>query len=256
MLLTFAPLLGDVVTIRKPLARYRAHDASQSGMSSVNAVPKLRRRLHQDVEKACLFASVARRLDLSVPRDPLNYSLHHLQYRFASYMVEPCAHPFPEDTKSRLVYRLVSLATSSCADAAARQSDIARLDNRMCCERARRYRRHLILWRFSVTSRPAVVRTLLGRLSSKSLGAPFRPSLKMCNQTTVGISMGFLGRLDRERSCSSFSNASRPPVSDRCAVRSDRSLAVRPISNDAYRRSPTMPFSINSGSRSDYSRAA
>ncbi len=165
ILLTIAPILGDVLTIRKPLARYRIHDASQGTVNSVNAAPKLRRRLHQDIEKARLFASVARRLDLSVPRDPLNYNLHHLQYRFASYMVEPSAHPFPEDTKSSLFCRLVSSAAKS-SQMPLRDRAILLAWTIVCAVAPRRYRRRLILWRFSVTSRPAVVRTLLGQLSS------------------------------------------------------------------------------------------
>ena len=69
--------------------------------------------------------------DLPVPRDPLRHSFHHLQYRLASYLIEPSAHPFPEDTKSSLVCRLMSSADQVLADAAARQSDIARLGHRL-----------------------------------------------------------------------------------------------------------------------------
>ena len=61
--LTLAPILGDVLTIRKPLARYRLHDASYSAMRSLDA-SKLRERLLQDVEKARFFASVSRQLRL------------------------------------------------------------------------------------------------------------------------------------------------------------------------------------------------
>jgi glycosyltransferase involved in cell wall biosynthesis len=110
--LTLAPILGDVVTIRKPLARYRLHDTSYSAMPSLDA-SKLRERLHQDIEKARLFTTVCRQLRLAAPLDPLRYSLNHLQYRLASYLVDPSAHPFPEDTMSGLVYRLVSSASTS-----------------------------------------------------------------------------------------------------------------------------------------------
>src|SRR6516165_1667307 len=95
VLLTIAPILGDVLTIRKPLARYRIHDASYGAMRRLNEASKLRQCLHQDVEKAHLFATVIRRLDSPVPRDPLDNRLDHLQYRLASYLVEPSAHPFP-----------------------------------------------------------------------------------------------------------------------------------------------------------------
>src|SRR5215472_7509311 len=111
-LLTLAPILGDVLTIRKPLGRYRLHDASYGGMRSLDA-SKLRKQLYQDVEKVRLFAKVCDQLAVPVRNNPLRYNLNHLQYRIASYLVEPSAHPFPEDTKSGLVYRLVLSATLS-----------------------------------------------------------------------------------------------------------------------------------------------
>src|SRR3984893_9336604 len=81
--LTIAPILGDVLTIRKPLARYRIHDASWgSMMGSLNAF-KLRQLLHQDVERAQLFSRVSRHLRLPASRNPLRRSFHHLQYRLA-----------------------------------------------------------------------------------------------------------------------------------------------------------------------------
>src|SRR6266478_435194 len=49
-LLTLAPILGDVLAIRKSLARYRSHGASYGGMQSLDAL-KLRKQLDQDVEK-------------------------------------------------------------------------------------------------------------------------------------------------------------------------------------------------------------
>src|SRR6516225_5442943 len=80
VLLTIAPILGDVLTIRKPLARYRIHDASWSAMPSLDA-SKFRAFLHQDTKKAHLFATVSRQLQLPVSPDPLRHSLNHLQYR-------------------------------------------------------------------------------------------------------------------------------------------------------------------------------
>ena len=165
VLATVAPILGDVLTIRKPLARYRIHGASYAAMGSLNAAFKLRQCLRQDVDKARLFATVTRRLDLAVPRNPLNNSLSHLQYRLASYLVEPSAHPFPEDTKSSLVFLLMSsVATSS--QMRLRDKGILLAWTIACVLAPRYYRRNLILWRFSATSRPAVIRTLLGVLSS------------------------------------------------------------------------------------------
>jgi hypothetical protein len=152
------------LTVPKPLARYRVHGGGYGGMTSVSA-SKLRAFLHQDAEKAHFFAAVSRQLDLPVPRDPLKANLNHLQYRLASYLLEPSAHPFPKDTKSSLVYRLMSSAAKS-SQMPLRDRGILLTWASVCALAPRQFRRHLILWRFSATSRPALVRTLLDTLSS------------------------------------------------------------------------------------------
>jgi hypothetical protein len=164
VLLTLAPILGDVLTIRKPLARYRIHPASYGGMQSLDAV-KFRTRLEQDVERACLLATVAKRLGLPVPRNHLPRSLNHLQYRLASYLIEPSAHPFPGDGLARLVGLLASSAIRS-AQMPLRDRAILLAWAVACVAAPRNYRRNLILWRFAATSRPAVIKTLLEAASS------------------------------------------------------------------------------------------
>jgi hypothetical protein len=163
-LLTLAPILGDVLTIRRPLARYRSHSASYGGMRSLDAF-KLRKQLHQDVERARLFASVCRQLRITVPHDPLRHSLNHLQYRLASYLVEPSAHPFPEDTVSGLVHRIVSSASMS-SQMRLRDRAILVAWTIACILAPFGFRRNILLWRLAPTSRPRVVKALLAGLSS------------------------------------------------------------------------------------------
>ena len=158
-------MMGDIFTIRKPLARLRIHGASWGAMMESLSTFKLRQLLLQDVERAHLFATVSRQLRLPVSRDPLKHSFHHLQYRLASYLVEPSAHPFPEDTKSSLVFRLMSSVAKS-SQMRLRDRAILLAWTIACALTPSYYRRNLILWRFSAISRPAVVRTLLCTLSS------------------------------------------------------------------------------------------
>ena len=165
VLLTIAPILGDVLTIRKPLARLRIHDASWGSMMRSLNPAKLRQLLHQDIQRAHLLATVCRQMGLPVSRDPLERSFHHLQYRLASYLVEPSAHPFPEDTKSSLVFRLMS-AVAKSSQMSPRDRAILLAWTISCALAPRHYRRNLILWRFSPVSRPAIVRALLNKLSS------------------------------------------------------------------------------------------
>jgi hypothetical protein len=159
-----APILGDVLTIRKPLARYRYH-AATDGASKSLASAKLPARLQGDIEKARLFATVSQQFGLEVPYDPLRDDLQHLQNRLASYLAEPSAHPFPEDTKSSLVFRLMfSLAKSS--QMPLRDRAILFAWTIASALAPQDLRRNLILWRFVGNSRPEVIRTLLGALSS------------------------------------------------------------------------------------------
>jgi glycosyltransferase involved in cell wall biosynthesis len=164
VLLTLAPILGDVLTIRKPLARYRMHDTSYSAMLSPDA-SKLRERLHQDIEKARLFATVSRQQRLTVPPDPLRYSLNHLQYRFGSYIVEPSAHPFREDTTLSLVYRL-GFSTITSSQVRLRDKAILLAWSIGCVLAPRNFRRSFVLWRFAPMARPELIKTLLGVFSS------------------------------------------------------------------------------------------
>ena len=164
VLLTLAPLLGDVLTIRKPLAHYRIHEVNYAAFGSLELV-KFRRRLLQDVEKARLFVTVSRQLRLPVPCDPLRDSLDHLQYRLASYLLEPPAHPFPGDNMASLVYHLASSAMRSSQMAF--RDRVILLAWTIACVLAPRHRRgNLVRWRFVPMSRPVVIRNLLNILSS------------------------------------------------------------------------------------------
>jgi hypothetical protein len=163
-LLTLAPILGDVLTIRQPLARYRVHGKNDGAMDSLE-MEKFRKRLRQDVEKANLFMAVARQQQLLVPCDPLRSSLNHLEYRLASYLVDPAAHPFPEDAAPHLVYRLISSATRY-SQMRFRERGILITWAITCALAPPPCRHYLIQWRFAAMSRPAIIRRLLGTFSS------------------------------------------------------------------------------------------
>ena len=164
VLLTLAPLMGDVLTIRKPLVRYRIHAANNAAVNSLDA-GKIRDRVKQDIEKARLFSNVTRELRLQVPHDPLRYNLNHLQYRLASYVVEASAHPFREDTMPSLGYRLVSSASVS-SQMHLRDRALLVAWTFACLLAPPEFRKSFVLWRFAPMSRPRVIKALLAALSS------------------------------------------------------------------------------------------
>ncbi len=114
---------------------------------------------------ARLFATTLRQAHLPVAHDPLSRSFNHLQYRFASLLVEPSGHPFPADTVfglgCRLIYAAITYPHTPLRDRA-----ILLVWVIACALTPSYYRRNLVLWRFAAGSRPAAIRTLLGALSS------------------------------------------------------------------------------------------
>jgi hypothetical protein len=165
VLLTLAPMMGDILTIRKPLAQYRIHATNTMALASLDAA-KLRKQLQQDAKVALLFETASQRLHLQVAHDPLSRSFNHLQYRFASRLIEPSAHPFSRDTVIGLGCRLICAAITY-SQMRLRDRTILLLWVIVCALTPLYYRRPLILWRFSAISRPVVVRRLLGVLNSR-----------------------------------------------------------------------------------------
>jgi hypothetical protein len=164
VLLTLAPMMGDILTIRRPLARYRIHATNAMALRSLDAA-KLRSRLEQDIELAELFRSTAGRLQLAVAADPLSRSFNHLQYRLASRLVEPSGHPFRGDTVTGIACRLVCAAITY-SQMRLRDRAILLVWIIACTLTPSYCRRNLILWRFAAISRPQPIKALLGAFSS------------------------------------------------------------------------------------------
>lgn len=96
--LALAPLLGDVVTVLKPLVRYRQHGANDSNLM---ATPD---RFGREVSRAMVRQrSVETILKLlALPAPPagrLRRSRHLLQLRIASLRLRPDLHPMPGDNR-------------------------------------------------------------------------------------------------------------------------------------------------------------
>jgi hypothetical protein len=173
VLLTLAPIMGDILTVRRPLARYRIHATNTMLMHALDAA-KIRRQLQQDAQLALLFATVSWQLNLPPARNPLSRNFNHLQYRLASQLVEPSAHPFSGDTVAGLGCRLI-YAAITYSQMPLRDRTILLVWIIACVLAPSSYRRNLVEWRFVATSRPAVIRTLLGVLSSlRSARLPYR----------------------------------------------------------------------------------
>jgi hypothetical protein len=164
VLLTLAPIFGDVLTIQKALARYRLHGTNYTAVGASDG-SRFRNQLGQDIEMVHLFSATCRELRLKVPHDPLSHSMSHLQCRFASYLTEPASHPFPCDTMTSLLRRL-AFSVMTYSQMPLRDRAILLVWALTCALAPQRYRQSLVLWRFAPTSRPATIRKLLAALGS------------------------------------------------------------------------------------------
>ncbi len=97
-----APLYGDVVTVAKPLVRYRIHGANDSNMAANPAV--FGREVQRAVKRWEVIRDACSALDLPPPDEAmLARGKHLLQLRAASLRLAPDAHPLKPDGRLRLV---------------------------------------------------------------------------------------------------------------------------------------------------------
>jgi hypothetical protein len=94
--LALAPLLGDVVTVLEPLARYRQHGNNDSNLFAAPG------RFGREVARAMLRQRSAQLICAELGKSPpsdarLRSSRHLLQLRVASLRMDPTLHPLPGD---------------------------------------------------------------------------------------------------------------------------------------------------------------
>lgn len=112
-LLAAAPLLGDVVTVAKPMAMYRIHGNNDSNLLAKPG------RFAREVDRALLTFRYSQRIGreagIAIPDEALRRNLHVIQHRIPSVKLTPEAHPLTGDT----VWRVLSdmLRTSLSFDA-------------------------------------------------------------------------------------------------------------------------------------------
>lgn len=94
--LVMAPLLGDIVTVLKPLVRYRQHGANDSRLDSLEA--NFGREISRSLKRQQSSKTICAELGLATPvKRDLRRGRFLLQLRVASLRLTPKSHPFPGD---------------------------------------------------------------------------------------------------------------------------------------------------------------
>lgn len=157
-----APYLGDVITVPKPLVAYRVHGRNDGAQTELDPL-----RFGREVIRAArLFAysqNIARGVGIDVPDNALFRSLSLLGYRVASRRLVPEKHPFPLDSRVRIVADLLrGLMYPQGVSPRAKIALCLWMLAVLFLPAA--IARQAVLWRFAPTARPQVLRLMLRRL--------------------------------------------------------------------------------------------
>jgi glycosyltransferase involved in cell wall biosynthesis len=158
---TVAPVYGDVVTIDRPLAWYRVH-GENDGAQKTLAADKFARFIRHDQNRAEFLHRHAARLGVALESDPLDHAVLHLQYRMASLVLRPQAHPIPGETTAQVLRRAVRATLALGDNAVAKAALIAWFVAVAAAPRPLAAK--LLALRFVPTSRPKLVGAALRRL--------------------------------------------------------------------------------------------
>ncbi len=94
-----APLFGDVVTIAKPLVRYRIHSRNDSNVQQDDRT--FSREVDRAIRRFRYQQELGQGLGLVLPDETIFRSLHLLQHRAASLRLTPTLHPLAGDGRGR-----------------------------------------------------------------------------------------------------------------------------------------------------------
>jgi glycosyltransferase involved in cell wall biosynthesis len=95
--LAAAPLLGDIVTIEKPLVSYRVHGGNQGAMLILEAT-RFAREVTRARQRFAYAQRLAEKIGSEMPDHAIDRGLSYLQYRLASLRLAPGIHPIAGDT--------------------------------------------------------------------------------------------------------------------------------------------------------------
>ena len=154
-----APLLGEVLTIPRPLVRYRVHGRNQGALAWLD-VPRFNQEVTRLLQQHAYARTMAARAGLAFSDGALKRSLEYLPYRIASLKLAPSRHALQGDTLLRV---LCHFAAASFAPQGMPPRARLLLFAWACAVALSpgRLAGRLILWRFASVARPRALRSLL-----------------------------------------------------------------------------------------------
>lgn len=100
-LVTAAPFFGDVMTVNKPLVKYRVHGGNDSNLFAKEGL--FAREVARGYARFLYSQRIAHTLGINIPDANFRKNLHVLQHRIPSVTLSPALHPLPWDNKYQVL---------------------------------------------------------------------------------------------------------------------------------------------------------
>lgn len=157
--LAAAPVLGDVVTIAKPLARYRVHGRNDGAMLEIDP-RKFGGELRRAQNRFAYVRHLAEKEGLHAEPLATHFSLANVPYRVSSFRLNRGQHPIEEDSAWRILRDAFGAALRPQGLTAGARASIF-VWSVAVIVLPPRIARALIRWRFVPAARPQFLRGVL-----------------------------------------------------------------------------------------------
>jgi hypothetical protein len=158
--LAAAPLLGDVVTIAKPLVAYRVHGKNQGAMAKLD-LHQFERQMTRARQRLAYAQGIAHQQGQPIADSAIDLSLNYLGYRIGSLRLAPQSHPVPDSRWRCLRDVCRAFFAPQGLTLKARVAMLAWATGALLAPQAVASR--LILWRFAPGTRPQALKGWLVR---------------------------------------------------------------------------------------------
>lgn len=154
-----APILGDVMTINKPLISYRVHGNNMGALSRLD-IEKVANDLRRHVTRCNYATRIAKNHQISLSPDRWHYGFYNLAMRISSLRLAPGDHPIEGDHLLKFMrdWGVAVIIPQGLTPL----RHLAMATWLFCVAVFPRFIvRSLVAWRFSPNSRPALLRHII-----------------------------------------------------------------------------------------------
>jgi glycosyltransferase involved in cell wall biosynthesis len=155
-----APFLGDVLTVAKPLVRYRIHGGNDGAQAELR-VEKITRDLQRHINRSAYADRICAVHGIKLVSDRWRYGYYNMAMRLSSLRLAPSRHPISGDGIRRCMIDGATAVTRAQGMTPARHVAMAVWLTAVALA-PKVIARALISWRFAPDTRPRILQRIIG----------------------------------------------------------------------------------------------